>query len=219
MYKKYYLIMISGGLGSTGLLYKLLEENKDNKDVCICGHFVNIPATNNRTKAEYRAIRRILKKVFLKYPRFEFSSSRFSYNWKSYKEADVIVAGFHGAYIAKNIMLRHYNTFNEWPEVIVYQGTDQDEWPEEERDDWSVRWETEKAVFDASFKDFNILGIKPPIISLPFLNTTRKEIVEYIPKDILKLMWSCRTPYEVDGEYVPCGVCKQCVFNKEIGVI
>jgi hypothetical protein len=44
----------------------------------------------------------------------------------------------------------------------------------------------------------------------PVINMTKKEVIESLPSELVKLSWSCRTPRYYEGNPVRCMKCSSC---------
>ena len=216
MYKKYIIVLFSGGIDSTGLLFKLLNEHGNSEDVSIIAHYVNIPSTNFRGKAEKEAVRKVVKYCHKRYSNFEFSSSTFAYSFQTNKAADVVVVSFYGAYVARNVFGRHMQITGEEPIIEVTRGANASETAGPALVEKRLM---SQQVFYGFLLGLKRLGYNGPELVLPAIDMTHEDLYKLIPDELKGKTWSCRGANEIDGEYVPCGVCIPCHKDKEMGVI
>jgi hypothetical protein len=205
--------MLSGGLDSTGLLFKILEESKNEEDTLVYGHYVNLNNFYDHGKAEHIAVKHIVDYALNNYDNFRFKSSSFEYKPHAYKTSECnIVYGFVMAIFTQDIILDIIHRKNQIPYVRVYQTVDNSEY---NNLDWTQRWETQKKVFEASFHEYILKNNVPiPEIELPFIDLDRKQIHKYIPDELKDKTWSCRCPNKVGDECSSCGECESCLENK-----
>lgn len=176
------LVLFSGGLDSTGVLYKLIHSKEE-----LLVHHLYLSNKENRAKAETVAVNNILE-YMRKIRNFSYTESYHeypSYNNNFMWDSDIynFVAGTI-CIAAKTIK-----------EVAV--GRTKSDTGFEQR-------------ADRANKILNILA--PNVKKIyPVGEMTKKEIFNMLPEQLRKLTWSCRTPIYKDEDIETCKRCKTCL--------
>lgn len=206
MNKTVTILMFSGGVDSTGALYKLLKET----DTHIVAHHVNFVNRENRHFVESHACNLIVSYLKSNVRDFEYNASTLVFpfihiGW------DIINAMYIGGLVVKN-----YASNFEIIQLCVGDTKD---------DFGSYKWRTpiaQSVALIASLEDPRNPIQKTPSIIQPVVGMTKKQIIDYMPKELLQLTWSCRTPLieNKDDEYIftECGNCVACEDLKIHGV-
>jgi 7-cyano-7-deazaguanine synthase in queuosine biosynthesis len=183
MYKKT-LIMFSGGLDSTGVVWKLINTDKK-----LHIHHLHLNNKENRAKAEDKAVKEIIKYI-KKIRDIEYSESHYeypSYNGNFIWDSDLY------NFIAGTICL----SIKEIEEVAIGRT----------KSDEGSRIDQRAERGTKIFESFGTSAKKV----YPLKHMTKKEIFEMLPVDLRSLTWSCRTPiYLPDGDIKRCRRCKAC---------
>ena len=218
---KLHIIMLSGGLDSSGLLFKILEESKNKEDVMVFGHYVNMNNFHDNGKAEELAVKRVVDYALNNYNNFVFKSSSFEYKPHAYKTSEcIIVVGFIMAIFTQDVIEDMRHRKGQLPYVRTYMPADNKEWRPDNKSRWGPQWETQQKVFEAAFHEYAIkFNIPIPEIELPFIDVERKQIYKYIPDELKDKIWSCRCPNKVGDEFSACGECVACKKNKGIDTV
>ena len=201
------LLMLSGGFDSTAGLVKLLTETKED----VWCHHVVLKNHERRNEAETQAVNSIVKYCRDNYRPFKFSTSEFSYHDTYFPGWDVLTIGYIATIAATALQNRVLEAWGDYVDVEVVFGINKDD-----VDFIAHRKEKMESVFKSAFLDYETLGIPEPTISYIVSDMTKRDIVEYIPEDLRKLVWSCRTPQKVDTDFVECGNCVSCKMLKEV---
>lgn len=187
---KVMLVMFSGGLDSTGMLYHLLT-SPEYESVNFHVHHVNIFNIEKRAAAESMAVKNILTYFNDKqYRKFSHSFSDIAfhvYNDKFLWDVDVIA--FMSGYITSCI--------SEIESIAI--GATKGEL------DSPTLVENQKRAKKilSSFTEVQKV--------YPVSHLSKKELYDMLPVDLRELTWSCRTPSYTDkGLPVKCGKCKPC---------
>lgn len=189
MIKPKILIMFSGGLDSTGVFWKLINEKEE-----IHVHHLYLTNKENRAKAEDKAVRNIVD-YMKKIRSFSYSESFHeypSYNGNFLWDSDIF------SFMAGAVCLSLKSI-----EHVAIGMT---------KSDMSTRLSTR---IERANKIFNAFDSKASKI-YPVSEMTKKEIYEMLPKDLRDLSWSCRTPIYEEDDIKKCGKCKTCLELKRI---
>ena len=196
------ICMFSGGLDSMGALWVLLTENKY-KVFDIHVHHINIQNIENRTKAEFNAVKNITNELTNLGHKFTYSSNTLEFNFMNFIgfPMDMDLCAFTAAQICryrpevKHIAMGRTST-------DVASGTQ----------DFHNRMERAQNIFKAA-QDF---PVNPPTYIFPAVNYSKKQLWELLPENIRNNTWSCRIPQYIDGKAVECGQCITCVDKQKI---
>jgi len=178
------LVMFSGGIDSTGMLWKLLNEKK-----ALHVHHMNLRNEERRAFAEHKSVENILQ-LMSKNHEFNYSESTHqypSYNNKFIWDSDIV------SFIAGTICL-------SIPSIkfvaIGMTATDLS------NPDLSNRIVRSNNVFKAFTEATKIYPVK---------NMTKLQIYNMLPVEIRNLTWSCRTPIYVNNFAYRCNKCMTCI--------
>jgi tRNA(Ile)-lysidine synthase TilS/MesJ len=175
--------MFSGGLDSTGVFYNLMQDKKQ-----IHLHHMNLINRENRSKAESIAVKNICD-YMKKFGDFKYTESTHeypSYNGNFMWDSDLY------NFMAGTICL----SLNEITEVALGMT----------KSDINTRVNQRAERGSKIFESFGTKAKK----TYPLVSMTKMEIYKMLPKDLVDLTWSCRTPV-YDGENIKkCKSCKSC---------
>lgn len=178
------LVMFSGGIDSTGMLWKLLNENAP-----ILVHHMNLQNVERRAFAEHKSVEKILQKMRNNY-KFLYSESTHqypSYNNKFIWDSDIV------SFIAGTICLSVPSIKHV---AIGMTATDMS------NSELSDRIDRANNIF-RSFTD-QVDKI------YPVKDLTKSQIYSMLPEEIRNLTWSCRTPIYKNGVPNKCNRCQTC---------
>ena len=192
------LVMWSGGLDSTGVVYKILTD-PEYKDHKIHIHSMGLGNIENRAGAEYEATMKIRKWLTKNCREFEFTRSQHDYKFMGNNFIwDMDICAFMSAQITKC-------TFDKY-EYIAMGRTKTD--LETAHANFHERMRRAQAVVDAIYL---IDHKKRPEYIFPVVDLTKKEIYDMLPEEIRDLTWSCRYPQRDEkSNYLVCGECPTC---------
>ena len=194
------LVMFSGGLDSTYLLWKMLTTTDD----VIHAHHISM-----RTKAEPRwemegiATTNIWLKLMEEVRPFAVSSSVLDFDTLEYTGWDSDAQLYVGARVAANI--------HDADEVTLVLGVTENDARRRvirDRVKRNVLNNLWLALIESLDDEFR--GKINPTIEFPIKNMTKTEIVQELPTDLREMTWSCRLPVTANGMTVPCGTCIPC---------
>jgi 7-cyano-7-deazaguanine synthase in queuosine biosynthesis len=179
------LLMFSGGLDSTGVFWKLLNNNRK-----IHVHHMNLRNVERRALAESKSVRDIVN-YMSKLGKFAYSESTHQYpvfNRNFIWDSDLT------SFMAGNICLAC-----PWIKEVALGLTASD-------NSAAISQRIERA--NKMFSLFAPNSVK----TYPIRDLTKKQIYEMLPKDLRELTWSCRVPsYSEEGVPSACGKCQTCV--------
>lgn len=184
------LIMYSGGMDSTSLLWNILEHTDQEVHV----HAIHLHNREGRHAAEAQAIHDTIKYIQENQRPFEFSSSTYSWMSKYPGGKDMSLALFQ----AGRVMAGTGEVFN-----VIYTG------------DYNMtKEETAEAygVFNALMVNRRIKPIwATPIDFMTKVSVDRSlNVYLSMPEELRELYWSCRKPVEGPSGRLTCGVCHAC---------
>jgi len=200
--KKWILCMLSGGLDSTGALYKVLEDEQY-KDLSIHVHSMGLNNVEGRAGAEFEAVMNIRKWFQKNYPDREliFTRSQFEYNFQGTNFMwDADMTAFWSAQIIRCDPTRTY-AFR----IVGRTKTDTDV------DNFDFRGRVERAleIYDVTWG--RLIKKEKPATIVPVADMYKREIWDMLPPDLRELTWSCRTPKQDEkSNWIPCENCITC---------
>lgn len=191
--------MYSGGIDSTGMLYKLFTDEKYNEYEFHI-HFIKIINREKRYEAEANATKLCLEwfknnnKNFLYSENiidFLFLKNGFPWDIDIYNFviAEIIIASNNlYKYIAIGRTASDLSTTGESNRVL-----------------------NSNKILTTILSNYNKTFEK----IFPVEDLTKKQIWDIMPIDLRKNTWSCRTPKYENNGYIPCGNCKTCMEMKK----
>lgn len=198
------LCMFSGGIDSAGVLHKLITDDAYRHYNLIVHHII-LQNRENRAAAEINAVNSILKfykkhhadRPFL-YTENVFNTEGFAPLKANRFPYDMDVCAFTAANICvirKDI--KHVAMGRTKTDVTTATGNNSQR-----------RMMRAQNVFKALYS----LETEPaPEYIFPVIDMTKKEIWDYLPKDIRAATWYCRRPiYQEDGSATACKKCSTC---------
>lgn len=198
------LLMFSGGLDSTGVLWTLLKNTRYKIHL----HHLHLINKENRAEAEHQAVVNILSYISKTHKNIKYSESYHKYPTYSYlsKMGDGLV-------LHENFMFDSdiYNFIAGTicmclPNIkrVAVGRTKLD-------DNLDVR--------QRATRGNELLKLFAPDIEkiYPVEHLTKTEIYSMLPEELRNMTWSCRTPVIVDDNLMKeCGKCKTCQELNEI---
>lgn len=199
--EKVTIVMLSGGVDSTGALYRLLKET----DNYIIAHHIDFVNRENRAGVERVVCDRVVKWLQENVRSFDYTQS--SWVWPfPHIGWDVINTMYFGGLLAKSFV---------GPDREVSLGIG------DTKDDFGAyQWKSPLAQaigLIAALEDPRKPRQFTPVIVQPIIDLTKKEIVEMIPPELFELTWSCRKPIIEGSTTRTCGECSACNDLKAIG--
>lgn len=184
--------MLSGGLDSTAMLWKLLGET----DVPLRVHHIRMINREGRADAEQSAVERIVA-----YCREHCRSFRYSESALSFTELEAIPIDYMAiAYVACQVAI---DTPGCTRIAVGTLARDTDEVNRSAR---------QRRVFDVMYECYRARKLGEPEVQwiYPVHGLTKPELASMLPQALLDLTWSCRTPVRTPTGFRACGRCKAC---------
>jgi 7-cyano-7-deazaguanine synthase in queuosine biosynthesis len=203
MRKDKVLVMFSGGIDSTALLYILLSDPKYSH-LDIHAHHINLVNKEKRADAELGACYRIVDYLSRQqYRKFQYTSNTFEYKmFQMNTPWDLDVVWFMAGLICQ----RYDNSIN-----LIATGrtkSDTSNYP-----GVVERRKRGEALFEllASNRDYGVLPKFLPVL----VDMEKSDIMRILPPELLSLTWSCRYPIASrveDGTMLwqECRKCQPC---------
>ena len=193
------LVMLSGGLDSTAMLVKLLEETKDDLRV----HHIRMGNKESRADAEQAAVERIVAWCRSRYRPFRYSESALDFTALEAIPIDYLCIAFVACQVA-----------------IDTPGCSRIAVAALARDtDIENRSARQRRVFDTLYECYRARKLGEPEVQwiYPVYNATKPELAAGLPRQLVDLTWSCRRPLrESNGAFRPCGTCKACLARQGV---
>jgi len=177
------LLMFSGGLDSTGALWKLLQDESNKIHL----HHLRLVNKENRTKAEDIAVQNIIEYIN-QIRSVNYSQSYHEY--PSYNNAFIWDSDLYN-FIAGTICMSLKNIKS----VAI------------------GRTKSDTGIEERANRGTKIFKLLAPNVEkiYPVGEMTKIEIHNMLPKELRDMTWSCRTPIYMDENMIKeCGKCKAC---------
>lgn len=193
------LVMFSGGLDSTAMLVKLLEETKDELRV----HHIRMANKEQRADAEQAAVERIVGWCRDRYRPFRYSESALDFTALEAIPIDYLCIAFVACQVA--IDTPGCNRI-----AVAALGRDTD------IENRSAR---QRRVFETLYDCYRVRKLGEPDVQwiYPVYHSTKAELAGRLPRQLVDLTWSCRRPVPgSNGGFRPCGTCKACLARQGV---
>lgn len=199
------LALVSGGVDSVGMLYRLLRETDSTHKVI--AHHINFINIENRYNVEHGAFERVCNYLKTNVRDFEVNHSIFELPF-DLGSWDIINAMYIGGIVAKKYT-RQYSL------VYLCIGDTKDDFG-------AYKWRSpiaQSVGLLSSLEDPRSVEQKTPRIIQPVVHMTKREIIDILPAELFNLTWSCRRPvFSEDTAWAEtCGICPTCNDLKAIG--
>ena len=193
------VIMTSGGIDSSYLLYKRLRDTNLN----IHAHHIKFMTHEqyHRWDVESQACMKVWD-YLSSLRNFSYSTSVIDLSTFPYTGWDSDLQLFVGSRVAMNLTA---------DKVTLEIGDNADDYLQEDvkqRAERNVSSNLWAALLDSMDEVFR--KKVAPEVSYPLKNMTKAEILDDMPQDLIDLCWSCREPLRIDGQVKPCGECHAC---------
>ena len=199
------VVLWSGGVDSTGALYKILKDYDDD----VVAHHIHFMNYQNRWKAEKKSIDKMIPWLKRNVRDFKYSESAI--------EMDLEFIGWdimHAMYIGGLVIESEKRKDLGRKEIERYKLVLGDN----AEDFLSYQWKTPIAQLLAI-----ITSLKHPQESqdIPYLwqimaKTSKQDIWDLLPDFLKENIWGCRRPERDDSKWVECGKCVTCGDLKKI---
>ncbi|MCC6209560.1 MAG: hypothetical protein IT513_00815 [Burkholderiales bacterium] len=194
------LVMFSGGLDSTAMLYKLLTGSADELHV----HHVHLRNRDGRARAESDAVAAVLAWCRAHCRPFSFSESALDFESLRAIPIDYLAVAYAACQVA--IDVPRCNRI-----AIGTLAVDLDEVKRKVT-------QKQRRVFDAMYACYRERKLGEPVIEwlYPVYELTKAQVAQSLPAELRAVAWSCRRPVPVEGGYRICGECKPCRKRAEV---
>jgi len=189
--------MFSGGLDSTAMLVRLLEQGDEPLRV----HHIRMINREKRDLAEQRAVDSILAYCRAHYRPFRYSESALDFAGLEAIPIDYLSIAFVACQVA-------IDTPRCDRVAVGSLASDTD---------IVNRSERQKRVFDVMYECYRARKLGEPRVDwvYPVYHTPKAELAAALPHELLELTWSCRRPIEGPARgpaqgFKPCLTCKAC---------
>jgi len=192
--------MFSGGLDSTAMLLKLLEETSDELRV----HHIRMQNRQARDGAEQLAVERVLA-----WCREHCRAFRYSESSLDFRELEAIPIDYLSvAFVACQVAV---DTPGCDRIAVGTLAGDLDEI----RRSVSV---AQRRVFEAMYECYRARKVGEPKVEwiYPVYTMSKAAVAMRLPPELRAAAWSCRTPVQTPSGYRACGVCKPCRKRAEV---
>jgi 7-cyano-7-deazaguanine synthase in queuosine biosynthesis len=186
------LVMFSGGLDSTAMLVKLLDETADELRV----HHIRMVNKEGRDRAEQRAVEAILA-----YCRRHYRPFRYSESALEFAELEAIPIDYLSiAFVACQVAIDTPGCTR-----VAIGALEADT-------DIVSRSARQRRVFDAMYECYRARKLGEPQVEwiFPVYRAAKAELAAALPQELLDLTWSCRRPVQAAEGFRPCLSCKAC---------
>lgn len=199
------LLMFSGGIDSTFLLYYYLTET----DLPIHVHHISLRYPQlQRWKMEDPAVQKIMEHCLNHYRDFTYSESRFDMSRMNLVGSDQYLQLLVASKVGPNL---------PGDKVTLALG----HCPEDFDSPEDIETARKPGVWSALLKSEKYTKKLNPVLARPILdlNMSKGDVCQKIPVGLLRHCWSCRRPDFVGEIGLPCGECKTCkkidqIFSK-----
>lgn len=190
------LVMLSGGLDSTAMLVKLLEQTADELRV----HHIRMVNREGRAGAEQAAVERIVAYCRLRYRPFRYSESGLDFAALEAIPIDYLSIAFVACQVA-------IDTPGCTRVAVAALARDTD---------IANRLARQRRVFETLYECYRARRLGEPRVEwvTPVYESSKDELAAALPAELAALTWSCRRPVASAGGWRPCGVCKACLARR-----
>jgi len=182
------LIMLSGGLDSTASVVKFLTETDDH----IVVHHINLINRLGRAVVELEASHAIVDYCKAQYRAFDFTTSTLDLSFMRKVVPDI----YHSNYIA-GLMASSDPRIKKLASSLIADDHDDN---------------THIIRSNVALKLLRTLTPSKTVPEKLYLlrDMTKSDILEYLPPDLIRLTWSCRSPSRNPKGFQRCGKCRPC---------
>jgi 7-cyano-7-deazaguanine synthase in queuosine biosynthesis len=190
--------MFSGGLDSTAMLVKLLEETKEEVRV----HHIRMANQERRADAEQAAVEHIVAWCRERYRPFRYSESVLDFTALEAIPIDYLCIAFVACQVAIDTA-----GCNRIAVAALARDTDIEN-----------RSARQRRVFETLYECYRARKLGEPEVQwvYPVYHATKRELAEGLPRELLELTWSCRRPVRDADGWRPCRLCKACLARQGI---
>lgn len=194
--------MLSGGADSAAALIKLLSETRDP----VFAHHIVLSDSESATrfKAEDAACDRLVRYCRARYRDFIYTKSLWDFPLP-YFGWNLTLCAFVGARVIRSFPAAKISRYAvgviDEPRTLGM---------------WQERVEEATATFFAGLITAR-LPFQPEIV-WPVAHMTKREILDFLPAEVVAMVSFCRNPTALEGDrFRPCGTCVSCKTRKAAG--
>lgn len=194
------LVMFSGGLDSTAMLFKLLTETPDDLRV----HHLRMVNREGRARAEQDAVESIVAWCKTRYRPFRYSESGLDFSGLEAIPIDFMSI----AYVACQVAI-------DTPGCTrIAVGTLARDLDEVKRSVSVIQ----RRIFDTMYQVYRARKVGEEKVEwiYPVYELSKAQVASLLPPELRALTWSCRRPLVTSSGYQICGICKPCRFRREV---
>lgn len=190
--------MFSGGLDSTAMLVKLLEQSDDALRV----HHIRMANQEGRDAAEQSAVERIVAWCARRYRPFRYSESGLDFRGLAAIPIDYLSIAFVACQVAIDTP-----GCNRVAVASLARDTDIEN-----------RSARQRRVFEVMYECYRARKLGEPEVQwvYPVYHASKAELAAALPAELKDLTWSCRRPVRQGAGFQPCGACKACLARQGI---
>ena len=211
--------MLSGGIDSTSVLKRVLDETDEQVYV----HHIHLKNNEGwdykRYKKEAEAVRKIVPYMKKTFRNFNYTESTIDVKQIDqlkpdyYEEEDFPLIGLQFVpdqiyyYFIAGLLAKISISDTIYVGTCVEDYNIKTYWTPELRDLYGLK---NRQLWTSGIADATSY---PNEITMhrPHDDNSKKENIEYIGKELMDMVWYCRDPIEKNGEFVACHECKSCV--------
>ena len=194
------LVMFSGGLDSTAVLYKLLTRSEDELHV----HHVHLVNRDGRTRAERDAADAVVAWCRASCRPFSYSESALDFSALQAIPIDYLSVAFAACQVAIDIP-----RCNQIAVGVLAADLDEVKRKVSER---------QRGVFEAMYACYRERKLGEPAVEwiYPVYELSKAQVAASLPPELRAAAWSCRRPVPEGSGYRVCGLCKPCRKRAEV---
>ena len=205
------VLLFSGGVDSTALLYRQLRDTSD----IIYVHHINFLNIEDRAYCEKIACVSIVNYLRENIRPFLYSESTFNWPGRDFIGWDIVTAMYIGALATRDVMIgdvkkKEYDEYS----YRVAIGDNADDFN-------SYQWKTPVAqgIFALASLSVPWKNQVIPQIIQPIAHLKKKDLIDDMPRELFDLTWTCRHPVlsRQEKAFKECGTCISCKALKELG--
>jgi len=196
------LVMLSGGVDSTYLLYKLLHQSDDN----LIAHHINLINREGRTDAEHHACLNIVHHLRTHQRDFLYTESLIDRN-RLYTSLDILTVAFEAGIVAQSYLKEYGYPINRWSTGLCLEESHD---PLEKVKMQYMINAIAAGSFPSHPPDYFQLKVIP-----------KKKQINHMGQPLTSLCWTCRRPIRGKPrgqriQWLECGQCHTCQLMHRI---
>lgn len=182
------LIMLSGGLDSAASVVKFLTETDDH----IIVHHINLINHLGRAPMELQASYAVVEYCKSHYRAFDFTTSTLDLSFMRHIVPDI----YHTNYIL-GLMVSTDPRIKKLGKCLIADDYEDPTYNERRE----IAWDLYCSLAPSKTVPKSLYLLR---------DMTKSDILSYLPPDLVRLTWSCRTPLRQPNGFQRCGKCTPC---------